>query len=108
MGRLASPPRGVAGGPGRADARAAGIIGALAAERLNPRERHGGLQMCKRKLTAALGGSVSMALLVIALLGWRRGEAIAASWSPHNLAVLTWAVRTAQVSLGAIAEGLLA
>ena len=64
--------------------------------------------MSKGKLTTVLAALLSLALLVAALWGWRRGEALASGWGASNLAVVTWAVRCGAVALGAAAEGLLA
>jgi hypothetical protein len=64
--------------------------------------------MSHGKLTTVLAALFSLALLVAALWGWRRGEALASAWQVSNLAVVTWAVRCGAVALGAAAEGLLA
>jgi hypothetical protein len=64
--------------------------------------------MSKGKLTTVLAALLSLALLVAALWGWRRGEALASGWGASNLAIVTWAVRCGAVALGAAAEGLLA
>ena len=64
--------------------------------------------MSHGKLTTVLAALFSLALLVAALWGWRRGEALASGWQVSNLAVVTWAVRCGAVALAAAAEGLLA
>jgi hypothetical protein len=64
--------------------------------------------MSHGKFTTVIAAMLSLALLVAALWGWRRGEALASGWDVSNLAVVTWAVRCGAVALGAAAEGLLA